>query len=362
MDVTRPAAFRRAATAALIGALVLMIGVFAVIVYQRSSDAGPRPTDPIAHDPTMVTEGDWYYVAITGDLAIEDTYIPLKRSQDLVHWEELGPAFTQFEPWVLEALGVEEEDAPDDAWAPDLFWTGAEWRLYYSASQFGTNNSVIGLMTSPSLEQPEWVDQGLVIRSERGNPDTPYNAIDPNVVVDAEGDQWLTFGSFFSGIQLVPLDPVTGKVAPGEEPVRIARREAPPYAQENPAIVLHDGFYYLFQAYDFCCRGLASDYRTVVGRSESITGPYVDRDGLPLMNAAGGTEVITGEGQFIGTGGADVMLEGDGDTGYIVNHYYDAIDNGVPRLNVRPLTWTDDGWPVVGEPLNAGRPVEQDEG
>ena len=77
------------------------------------------------------------------------------------------------------------ENAPRDAWAPDLSWSGTEWRLYYAVSQFGTNNSVIGLLTSPSLADPQWEDRGLVVRSQPG-VDT-FNAIDPNIVTDADG-------------------------------------------------------------------------------------------------------------------------------------------------------------------------------
>ena len=77
-------------------------------------------------------------------------------------------------------------------------------------------------------------------------------------------------------------------------PVQIAQRETPPHAAENPAIVFDDGLYYLFLSYDFCCRGLESDYRTVVGRSADVAGPYVDAEGLPLLNGRGGTELFRG--------------------------------------------------------------------
>lgn len=312
-----------------------------------------RPVDPIAHDPTMVKEKGWYYVAITGDAAFDDTYLPLKRSRDLVHWEELGPVLTELPAWVLESLGVTE--APRDAWAPDLSWSGTEWRLYYAVSQFGTNNSVIGLLTSPTLANPRWEDQGLVVRSQPG-VDT-FNAIDPNLVTDADGGTWLSFGSFFSGIHLVPLDATTGTPVAGEQPVAIARRAFPPNAEENPTIAFHDGYYYLFVSWDYCCRSVESDYRTMVGRSPSLTGPYVDADGVPLLDAKGGTEVLRGYNEFVGAGGGDLLMDKNGRTGYFVNHYYDATDGGAPRLNVRKLTWGRDGWPVISDPINPSRAI-----
>ena len=34
-------------------------------------------------------------------------------------------------------------------------------------------------------------------------------------------------------------------------------------------------------------------------------------------------------------------------------HVHDPciIKHGIPTLQVRPLTWTKDGWPLAGEPL-----------
>src|SRR6478752_4362560 len=107
------------------------------------------PASPATAAPPATAERP--VVAITGDAAFDRTYLPFKRSRDLVHWEDLAPAMTELPAWVLSALGVSAEQAPRDAWAPDLSWSGTEWRLYYAVSQFGTNNSVIGLLTSPWL-------------------------------------------------------------------------------------------------------------------------------------------------------------------------------------------------------------------
>lgn len=339
-----------------IASLLGLIGVTApATAAPPSRPPAVRPVDPIAHDPTIVKEKGWYYVAITGDAAFDDTYLPLKRSRDLVHWEELGPAITQLPAWVLESLGVTPENAPRDAWAPDLFWSGTEWRLYYAVSQFGTNNSVIGLLTSPTLADAQWEDQGLVLRSQPG-VDT-FNAIDPNVVTDVDGGTWLSWGSFFSGIHLLPLDEATGKPVAGEQPVQIAQRQFAPNAEENPTIAFHDGYYYLFVSWDYCCRSVESDYRTIVGRSASLTGPYVDADGVPLLGAKGGTEILRGYNEFVGAGGGDLLMDRSGRSGLFVNHYYDATDGGAPRLNVRTLTWGRDGWPVISDPINPSRSI-----
>ncbi|GAA1437723.1 hypothetical protein GCM10009616_39960 [Microlunatus lacustris] len=277
----------------------------------------------------------------------------MKRSKDLRTWEDLPPVFTELPARVLAAIGATAADAPRDAWAPDLSWTGREWRLYYSASRFGTTNSVTALATTKSLDPASpaygWVDQGPVLESEAGS--SGDNAIDANYVADGRGGSWLTFGSFFGGLKIVALDPATGKLAAGAEILPLVDRKIQYNPVEGPSIIRHGGYYYLFAAFDYCCRGVESDYRVVVGRSRTVTGPYLDKDGVSLLEG-GGTEVLRGYNEFQGTGHPDVYSSGGVD--YFVNHYYDMESNGTPRLNVRTLSWSR-GWPTVSDPLNPSR-------
>jgi arabinan endo-1,5-alpha-L-arabinosidase len=311
----------------------------------------PRPTDPVAHDPTMAREGGYYYVVITGDASRPNTYLPVKRSRDLAHWEEIGPVFTSLPAWVSQQLG----STPPDAWAPDLARVNGKWLLYYAVSRFGTQDSVIGLASTPTLDpsSPDyrWSDEGMVIRSTSGVDD--FNAIDPAYVDDGQGGAWLAFGSFWGGIRMRRLDPASGLLDTADSTLYPLSSRVVPDAEEGPSIVRHGGYFYLFLSFDFCCRGVESDYRMVVGRSTSVTGPYLDRDGLPLIGT-GGTEVLRGYNEFAGPGGGDIYSTGA--TTYLVNHYYDTTDGGTPRLNVRPVRWSD-GWPVVGDPVNPSRYV-----
>src|SRR3546814_4550133 len=75
-----------------------------------------------------------------------------------------------------------------------------------------------------------------------------------NHIVDAEGRAWLAFGSFWGGLQIVPLDPATGEPPRGAKPSTIARRPMPD-AIEAPFIIRRGDFHYLFASFDFCCRG-----------------------------------------------------------------------------------------------------------
>lgn len=310
--------------------LRLLLLLLLALATLPAAPARAAATDPIAHDPTLIKQGAYYYDVITGDIATR-TYLPLRRSRDLVHWEFLGTVFSTPPAWVVEALGT----TPGDFWAPDIRYFNGRFHLYYAASQFGTNNSVIGLATAKTLDpgSPEygWTDQGMVLRSTPGVDD--FNAIDADLVFDEQGRLWMAFGSFWSGLKLRRLDPATGKPS-AEDPTLYPLASRPdPGAVEGPSIVRRGGFYYLFASFDFCCRGINSDYRVVVGRSRSIIGPYLDRRGVPMLEG-GGTELLRGYNEFAGPGHGDVYRDRRVD--WFAHHYYDRDDpDATPRLSVR---------------------------
>jgi len=320
-------------------------------VAESSPTVKAAATDPIAHDPTMIKQGQYYYVIITGDAGKANTYLPIKRSTDLIHWQELGPVFSTPPQWVVDTLGV----TPRDFWAPDINYFNGEYHVYYAASQFGVNNSVIGLATNVTLDPNspnyQWIDEGMVVRSQVGDS---FNAIDANLTFDHQGVPWLSLGSFWSGIVMRRLDAATGKLSATDPTLYpLVDRHWPPNAVEGPTIIFRGGSYYLFASFDFCCRGVNSEYRVVVGRSANITGPYVDQTGLPLLNG-GGTELLRGYNEFAGPGHGDIYV--DGRTDWYVHHYYATDDNGLPKLSVRKITWSD-GWPTLGDPLSGSQQV-----
>jgi arabinan endo-1,5-alpha-L-arabinosidase len=236
----------------------------------------------------------------------------------------------------------DEIDGVTNFWAPELYQHDGTWYLYYSASTFGSNNSAIGLATATTLDPDDpdfgWTDQGMVIRSHAGKDF--WNAIDPGIVEDADGNPWMFFGSFWGGIQMVPLEWPSGKVVEGAEPVRVASRAGvPENAIEAPYVIERDGWYYLFVSWDKCCSGVDSTYRIVVGRSQDVTGPFVDAEGRD-MALGGGTPVLATEGSMIGPGGQSLSQ------GYLGYHFYDGDAGGMFRLAIQKLAWSD-GWPVA---------------
>lgn len=296
------------------------------------------------HDPVIAREGDIYHVFSTGH---GKRLIETRTSPDLIRWTAGDPIFTALPDWAKQAI-----PGSDGMWAPDIAHVNGRYRLYYSVSTFGSNRSAIGLATSPTLDPKAknygWRDEGLVVLSTK---DDDYNAIDPNFIIDRDGRHWLTLGSFWTGIKLFELDPKTGKPKdPQAKPFSIARRPAPaggPAPVEAPFIVDHGGYYWLMVSYDYCCKGVNSTYYTVMGRSKAITGPYLGKDGSPLMEG-GGTIFLRADLQeqqrFRGPGHAGWLHDKDGKD-YVVYHAYDKQANGAPTLRIAPVRWGADGWP-----------------
>lgn len=278
------------------------------------------------HDPEVTkTPAGGYLLAHTGD------GVTLKTSTDRTRWDDAGAAFPNGVPWAHAYT-----NGSNHVWAPDITYVNGRYYLYYSASTFGSNRSGIFLATSTTGAQGSWTNQGLVIESSTSDS---WNAIDPNLVIDQSGRWYLSFGSFWSGLKMIGLDPSTGKRS-GTQFHSIAGRGGG--AIEAPTIHYRGGYYYLFVSFDACCQGASSTYRVMVGRSTSVTGPYVDRAGT-AMTAGGGTEILAGHGSIHGPGHQAVLADNDADA--LFYHYY--TDSGASRLGINLLSYDSAGWPTV---------------
>ncbi|WP_342554579.1 glycoside hydrolase family 43 protein [Paenibacillus sp. FSL R7-0652] len=282
--------------------------------------------DIAVHDPTLIKEGNSWYTFSTGP------GIQVLKSDNGTSWYRVPQIFLKEPSWWNSAVPGQKDL---DVWAPDVQrYNGKVW-LYYSISTFGSNRSAIGLASANSVGAGQWKDEGLVLQSTTSNN---YNAIDPELVIDASGNPWLAFGSFWSGLKIVKLDKNTMKPTGGIS--SIAARPNNGGAIEAPSIVYRNGYYYLFASIDSCCKGVNSTYKMVYGRSASITGPYVDKNGVNMMNG-GGTVLDAGNVRWKGPGGQDVV-----NGNLIVRHAYDATDNGNPKLLINDLLWDANGWPT----------------
>lgn len=285
--------------------------------------------DVSVHDPAMVKAPDGTYILVSTGRNLQ-----IRTSTDRIAFRRIGSVWPGGAPWTHPFTG-----GSANLWAPDISYRNGQYYLYYSASTFGSRNSAIFLATSPTAMPGTWTNHGIVVQTSSAND---YNAIDPNLVVDASGDWWMSFGSFWTGIKMIRIDPATGKQHGDDRTLYSLSRRPPSVdgAVEAPFIVQQGGYYYLFVSFDLCCRGTDSTYRIMVGRSASITGPYLDRNGV-AMTSGGGTEILATHGSVVGPGHQAVLS--DTDAWVLVYHYYTSAGS---RLGINLIDWSD-GWPTV---------------
>ncbi len=317
--------------------LLALITLFSSIPLKAQipwSQNEPRLRDPI-HDPTVYRDEDGRYTMFS-----TNNLMRVYQSTDMVNWSSPGRIFNTIPQWlrnITPNLG--------DLWAPHITKMGGRYYAYYCGSEFGTNTSAIGCAVSNSLNPNSpnygWTDLGLVIESRGQN----FNAIDPEIIQAEDGKWYMMLGSFWqTGIRMVEVNPNTGKRTSANNTIyALADRNGG--AIEGPSIVFHNGYYYLFVAYDRCCAGAESTYRTMVGRSQSITGSYRDKNGNDMRDNAA-TEVLSAYDRYIGTGHGSVFKDNRRD--YFVHHYYEG---NFPRVHFREIVYGDDGWPILTQPF-----------
>lgn len=356
-----------------------------------ASPPAPAPTtsaDPAtwglnhAHDPSIVRDDDGTYVMFTTD-AYADGPAPagahMRTSTDLITWEWAGTALGEVPAPAREwsnAVGL---------WAPEVVrWpvgsSEQRWRMYYSASSFGSKTSAIGLATAPTAQGP-WTDRGIVVRTEHET--NTHNAIDAQVHWDEQGQPWFTYGSFFSGLYVLPLDRETGFTAiPGDLGTRIASRPRSvegalegPFLTSRPARCAGSSQnpLVLFVSFD----SLINTYDVRVAHAPRPEGPYTDRDHSPMVSSTldgasivenpdhVGTLVLAGHhfgGQrpLIAPGHNSVFINDDG-ASFMVHHVRFGDQPRSHTAQIRRMFWLSSGWPVVSPQPYGGEPAAFDE-
>ena len=327
----------------LLARAVTAFGVVAVLVLTAvpAQAAYPNPghvTGDITgvHDPGIVKAPDGTYIMIS-----TNNYLEIRTSTDRTNWRRIGSVWSAGQPtWTYNYT---QSNQRGYLWAPDITYRNGQYYLYYSASSFGSNKSAIFLATSPTAMPGTWTHRGLVIETSTSSN---YNAIDPNLIIDGSGRWYLSLGSFWSGIKMIRLEPSTGLRHSSDRTLHsIASRHVSPYAIEAPYIIAQGGYYYLFVSFDLCCKGTSSTYRTMVGRSTSVTGPYTDRNGSRMLDG-GGTEILATHGSVYGPGHVAVLKDTDAPA-IFYHYYYSNREPATGKLGINLLRFDGAGWPVV---------------
>ena len=366
------------------------------------------------HDPSVVLADDGYYYMYQTDASYGNAHVGegqarghfyCRRSKDLVNWEFMGPTMHGVPTWMkvklneirkAMGLGTSTTDFRNQNqfgyWAPCVRRISKDlYRMYYVVTLPGTINGAgtwsercfIGLMeTKNPADIDSWVDKGFVVTNysdlelnykvsatDYAHCYFKYNAIDPSLIINEKGEHWLIYGSWHSGFAAMQLDPSTGKPLHalgnpwGKENEAsygkfIYTRQLGNrwQASEAPEVVYHDGYYYLFIAYD----ELSVAYNTRVVRSKNIDGPYYDITGKDVTNHGGDAyPILTHPYKFgnhhgwVGISHCAVFNDGKGNWYYASqqrfpeNYKGNANSNALMLGGVRSIIWTSDGWPLV---------------
>ncbi len=331
--------------------LLLALALLLLGATSASAQSWPLPgyvhgDDRNAPDPTMVVRTD-----VTNKYAIYTTHNTTRYSTDRTYIQPRQQTMPVQQWW-------RDVNGSGDPWAPDVarrtFYGATRYLMYYSISNFGTNNSAIGLAWSNSGTPNTWTDLGAVVRS--GGAD-PYNAIDPQLFVDksVSPHKWyLYFGSWFGGLYVLPLDPATGKAPAGATAKLVMRRvhDGNP-AVEAPFVFAKGGYYYMFMSYGRCCVGINEvDYDVRVARATSPLGPFRDRSGRAVLDSAnpGVPPQIYGSKDWSRGPGHPAVYWDPNDSHWLLTYTYRNVccPNGEDRFfGINWLDWDSGGWPYV---------------
>ncbi|PPQ79651.1 hypothetical protein CVT24_010247 [Panaeolus cyanescens] len=311
-------------------------------LFPRAAPAPEKVTgNTTLHDPTMCKDDSGTYFLFSSGPGIQ-----IRTSKDRVNWKALGKVWPNGSPWT-------QKFTPNGKlWAPECVYLDGQFLLYYAASTSGSRNSGIFLAKSKTGQPGSFTNEGLIISTTENDQ---YNAIDPkysNISLWStnslfpDGNSWyLSFGSFWSGIKSMPINPSTGKPnSTNPKLTSLATRTDDNGAMEASAVFKHGNWYYLFTSWDRCCRGKDSTYNIRVGRSQSPTGVFVDKANTSLLSG-GGSLVLGTHGNVHGPGGQDIIM--DQGAPLLVYHYYTSTDgeNATGHLGINKLDFSS-GWPV----------------
>ncbi len=299
----------------------------------KSSEPDPGTSDtyynPVVSyslpDPTIIKATDGYFYLY----ATEDTRnTPIHKSKNLVDWTMLGTAFTDATRPTFEPNG--------GLWAPDINYINGKYVLYYSMSVWGGEWSCgIGAAVADKPEGP-FTDKGKLFRSDEIGV---QNSID-QFYIEEDGKKYLFWGSF-RGIYAVELADDGLSVKQGAEKKQIAGT-----AFEGTYIYKRDGYYYLFASIGTCCEGVNSTYQLVVGRSQSLFGPYVDKSGKDMLDN-GYSLVIGSNDRFVGNGHCSEIVQDDKGNDWVLYHGVDKQNPSGRVLLLSQIKWDNEGWPFV---------------
>lgn len=303
--------------------LTALLGGFMILSAEAQTYTNPVYNSDFP-DPSVQRAPDGYFYSYaTGQRGL--------RSKDLMKWTKLNNVISR-PTW---------NDTSTDSysfWACDVNYVDGKYLMYYACALWG-NGTRTGIGVATGDTPDKFTDRGKLFRSSEIGV---TNSIDPCYVEEFD-KKYLVWGSFHD-IYVAELSDDGLSVKNFNQKTKIGGG-----AFEGVMIHKHKNYYYMFASVGSCCEGLNSTYRTVVGRSTSLKGPYVNRNGGTMFDN-NYTTIIKGNNRFKGPGHNSEIITDDNGDDWILYHSYDANNGGNGRLLLLDkIVWDANGWPTVND-------------
>lgn len=376
--------------------------------YDFTVDMSSIPTGIVSssgvsvHDPSILKVDGTYY--------IYGSHMAAAKSTDLFNWTKMADGYGPANP-IFGAIYNKADQAfaytgstsslipagGDAVWAPDVKYNEhlGKYVMYYcTSSTFNASNLCYAVSDTPdgnfdwqgpliysgfdketikSTDVLEYVSEDYafehyVLGNKNGVGEYNYmewpNAIDPTLFTDADGNDWLVYGSWSGGIFLLEIDEQTGKVIhPEADPENNVdayfgkKLVGGGHESMEAPYILYDqdsGYYYLFVSYGSLDR--AGGYQIRVFRSDKPDGEYVDMKGQNLgpnepnayfaLKLSGNYMLPSLKIAYMATGHNSAFIDEDGKH-YIVYHTRFNNNSEFHSPRVHQYLLNADGWPCM---------------
>jgi xylan 1,4-beta-xylosidase len=291
-------------------------------------------------DPSITRVGDTFYL-------VNSTFtyfpgIPVFRSDDLVHWRQIGNVVDRSPRFSFDGLGVSR-----GMFAPTIRFHNGLFYVVCTAVDAGGNFLSVAKDPAGPWSDPIWLTQ--------------VDGIDPSLFFDEDGKVYLLNNGppvgppKYAGhraIWIQEFDHAARKLV-GPRKVLINGGvdfgKHPPWI-EGPHMYRHDGWYILMCAEG----GTSTEHSEVVLRSRSPWGPFKPFPGNPILTQR---DLPADRAYPIANAGhADLVEAADGSwwAVFLASRPYEIVHYNTGRETfMLPVTWRD-GWPSI---LAAGREI-----
>lgn len=293
-------------------------------------------------DPSICRVGDDYYLVNSSFAWFPG--IPIFHSRDLVHWTQLGSVLTRPAQLPLAGLGVSR-----GVFAPAISHHDGVFYVINTLVDAGGNFFVTAKDPAGPWSDPVWLPE--------------IDGIDPSFFFDDDGRAYIVNNGpppenhpLYSGhraIWIQEFDAAHRKLTGPREIIVNGGTDLSrhPVWIEGPHLFKKDGWYYLICAEG----GTGEEHSEVVFRSRAVRGPYVPWGRNPIITQR--DLPPDRPNPVTCTGHADLVATPDGAWWAVFlgcQPYADNFYNTGRETFLLPVTWTEDGWPLI---LPPGQPV-----